>query len=452
VDGPQAHPPLTETELEILRLVATGATNREVGRARSISEATVKKHLSNINGKMGTANRTEAVRRALELGLVTVGSVPPGGTARDGEAARRLVTELERTRRRSRVLGAWLAGSAVLLAAAALVLAYAVTASRQAPPMTATAPPTPAGELPPWTVGVDLPRPLTAAAVATLPGEDAIYILAGRGPSGLSAAAFRYRSAELRWQDLADKPTPVEHASAVGLKGTLLVPGGCLADGTATAVVEVYHPAEDRWHRAADLPAPACGYGLAVLEGDVFLFGGRGGRAAETALGSVWRYRVDEDAWLDETTLPLPRSDLAAVTDGNRIRLLGGRDPGGRLQASHWIYRPFAAEHGRWDVDTGTPLPEGRGGLSALSTPFGVLLVVGGGWDRQLRHGTLILGRDGEWQPDAPLPGFTPQQGAGLVLADNRQAVLLGGEVDGKPLARHYRRQVVAGTIFVPAR
>jgi DNA-binding CsgD family transcriptional regulator len=443
---------LSDTELEILRLVATGMTNREIGRERSISEATVKKHITNINTKLGTANRTEAMRRALELGLVTVGTpAETSSGARDFEAARHLATELERTRRRSRHQVLWFAAAAAVVMAATLGIAYAYV--RYRPP--ATAPPSSAqgtaGEPAPWLVGVDLPAPVTGAACATSPGEDAVYVISGRGPSDLTEAVLRYRAADLRWERLAVKPTPVESASAVALQGRILVPGGCRADGRATAVVEVYDPGADAWSVAAPLPAPVCGYALVVMEGDAFLFGGRTSDDPATALGAVWRYRPDEDAWVNEGEMPLPRSDLAAVADGSKIRLLGGRDRNGRPQSSHWIFRPFADIDERWDLDSAPSLPEPRAGLGALKTPVGSLIVVGGGWDKALRDGTVVLGADGTWQSDARLPGFTPQRGAGFVLSDNRWAVLVGGQAEHVVLNRHYRREVVAGTIFVPA-
>ena len=60
---------LSEREVEVLRLVAAGLPNREVGQRLFISEKTVKTHLSNIMGKLGAANRTQAVDQARRLGL-----------------------------------------------------------------------------------------------------------------------------------------------------------------------------------------------------------------------------------------------------------------------------------------------------------------------------------------------------------------------------------------------
>ena len=102
---------LSETEREILRLLATGATNREIARARGISEATVKKHVTNINAKLGTGNRTEAMRRALELGLVSVEVPDSEGNLEEDRAADRaadrasseaLSVELARAHRHTR--------------------------------------------------------------------------------------------------------------------------------------------------------------------------------------------------------------------------------------------------------------------------------------------------------------------------------------------------------------
>lgn len=67
---------LTKRELEILRLVADGHSNAELGRMLWVTEQTVKFHLSNVYRKLGVANRTEAARWAQLHGLLpSVGDV-----------------------------------------------------------------------------------------------------------------------------------------------------------------------------------------------------------------------------------------------------------------------------------------------------------------------------------------------------------------------------------------
>ena len=61
--------PLSERELEILKKVCAGASNKEIGAALFITEGTVKNHLSNILGKLGVRDRTQAAMKAKELGL-----------------------------------------------------------------------------------------------------------------------------------------------------------------------------------------------------------------------------------------------------------------------------------------------------------------------------------------------------------------------------------------------
>jgi DNA-binding NarL/FixJ family response regulator len=69
--------PLSARETEVLMLVARGQTNAEIGRALYISEATVKTHLLRAFGKLGVSDRTAAVTRAIELGMLPA----PGTTA-----------------------------------------------------------------------------------------------------------------------------------------------------------------------------------------------------------------------------------------------------------------------------------------------------------------------------------------------------------------------------------
>ena len=62
--------PLSERELEIARLVAAGDSNREIAARLFITEGTVKNHVTNILGKLGVRDRTQAAIRARELGLL----------------------------------------------------------------------------------------------------------------------------------------------------------------------------------------------------------------------------------------------------------------------------------------------------------------------------------------------------------------------------------------------
>jgi DNA-binding NarL/FixJ family response regulator len=62
--------PLSGRETEVLALVARGETNADIGKALFISEATVKTHLLRAFGKLGVSDRTAAVTRAIELGML----------------------------------------------------------------------------------------------------------------------------------------------------------------------------------------------------------------------------------------------------------------------------------------------------------------------------------------------------------------------------------------------
>ena len=62
--------PLSPRELEVLRLLATGRPNRAIAKELVVTLDTVKRHVSHLFNKLGVANRTQAVARARELGLL----------------------------------------------------------------------------------------------------------------------------------------------------------------------------------------------------------------------------------------------------------------------------------------------------------------------------------------------------------------------------------------------
>jgi two-component system, NarL family, response regulator LiaR len=74
VSAPESPEALTERETEVLRLLAQGKANKEIARSLSISEKTVKVHVSNILSKLGVQSRTQATLYAIRVGLASTGS------------------------------------------------------------------------------------------------------------------------------------------------------------------------------------------------------------------------------------------------------------------------------------------------------------------------------------------------------------------------------------------
>jgi DNA-binding NarL/FixJ family response regulator len=71
-DEPDVVEALTQREVQVLELLAEGLPNKAIADRLKISDQTVKFHVSSISAKLGAANRTDAVRRAVRLGLITL--------------------------------------------------------------------------------------------------------------------------------------------------------------------------------------------------------------------------------------------------------------------------------------------------------------------------------------------------------------------------------------------
>ncbi|MGW5744819.1 response regulator [Amycolatopsis sp. NPDC003861] len=74
-DAPEPRPqplvvPLSSRELDVLRLLADGRSNREIATTLFLAEGTVKNHVTNVLGKLGARDRTQAALRARDLGLL----------------------------------------------------------------------------------------------------------------------------------------------------------------------------------------------------------------------------------------------------------------------------------------------------------------------------------------------------------------------------------------------
>ncbi len=384
---PEPNEPLSEREIEILRLVATGAANKEIARQLVISPNTVKVHLRNIFTKIGVASRTEATLYAVQTGLVSTGTNgaakeyaaagAPAAIAGDGETTPAVVPTqetppLQSSRRRFRV---WQVTGVALLA---LVLIASMIAGLRllAPPgiqptvldarQTSTA-----VHLTRWSKNADLPEARKGMGVAEY--ENAFYVIAGETSSGVDGSVLRFVAANHTWETLASKPTPVSNIQAALIGEKIYVPGGRLADGKATTVLEVYNPRQNTWEHKAPLPEPVSAYALAAFEGQLYLFGGKNGAQY---LSTVYIYNPTEDRWEKGSPLSSPRAYAGATVTGGKIQVVGGFD-GQHALSLNQAYFPARDASGEPAWEDFAPLPQARYAMGTVNLAS-ILYLLGG--------------------------------------------------------------------------
>jgi DNA-binding CsgD family transcriptional regulator len=425
---------LSERELEILRLVATGASNKEIARKLVISLNTVKVHVRNIFAKIGVLSRTEATIYAIQTGVVP----QPGGTV-TGEAntqsqttdtqlfikttdeIQQYISHSEPDQRTDRkrltfqrfilvffvlVVAVLAAGYLIPLPGLSLLAGRGSTTNIE--------------PLPRWQTRT--PMPVGKAKVALATYENAIYAIGGEIAQGSTGDTYRYLPEEDVWQKLAPKPHPVSDASAVLLGELIYVPGGRLENGQLTSEVEVFDPRQNTWEEHAPLPTPRSGYALVSFEGRLYLFGGWDG---SKAVNTVFEYIPDEDTWRERTPMPTARMFCAATVAGGKIFVIGGTNGPQNFNVNE-VYYPQRDMGGESPWETQQPMPDALGEVTATSIA-NTVFVVG-----ETLEGTLglydYLPQKNQWEKIQPGPQESLNQ-PGMIAFDTF-LYFIGGKKD----------------------
>ena len=400
---------LTERELEVLRLVATGASNQQIAQELFISVNTVKVHLRNTFTKLGVQSRTEATLYAIKEGWIEGIQLPE--EAEMQQPVPRFTWQL----------------GIVIVVVALLVIAvisqtvtrpFRNSAGREAMLTSEAAAATVSASVQRWKAGAPLPTPRRGLAAIAYEGR--VYVIGGESADGVTRAVERYDPEADGWTPLADKPTAVADATAALIGGEIYVPGGRTLSGSPTTVVEAYDPETNVWEARAPLPVALSAYALAALEGKLYLFGGWDGSAY---LDSVYEYDPAQDVWAAKTPMPTARGFAGAAVADGKIYVIGGYDGQDDLVANE-EYVP-SQDDGRgnpWAVKS--PLPVGRAGCG-VAVAANIIHVIGGGWEREVADGVKYNVRTDEWEPfDVPVSG--QWRSLGLAMVDT-EIYAIGG-------------------------
>ena len=432
--------PLSEREMEIVRLVATGASNRQIARDLYISVNTVKVHLRNVFAKLELNSRTEVAMYAVRQGWIAVKDAPPEvETEEAAEAGEASDTSSPAGRRRWRVLA--IGGAVVLLI---LILLGGAMASGFIPLLaTPTAPvSSPSGPggtvvaLPPrWRERAPLPAPRAGLALAVCEGR--LYAIGGETSAGVVGSVTRYDPRSDTWTARAAKPTPVTDVGAALLGGRIFVPGGRTASGQVTNQMEVYDPESDAWTVVASLPISLSAYALTAFEGQLYLFGGWDG---SRFVATTYAYDPVQDAWTTRAPMPTARGYAGAVVADGKIFVVGGYDGHHDLTANE-EYAPSKDNGGEgtpWTVRA--PLPTGRGG-AGVTVVANLIHVVGGGWTEGQSASLKYNVRDDRWEEfKTPTTGVWRNMGVGAVDA---KIYCVGGWDGAQPIASNREYQAL---------
>jgi DNA-binding CsgD family transcriptional regulator len=483
--------PISEREREILRLVATGATNQQIAIALNISVNTVKVHLRNIFAKIGVESRTEATVYAIRTGIVTVGETsispadetapisvqevaaiagsaqPPIAASSEPETpsiatstpaalpdispptdrvadAGTVLPEIPAVSSSPtqpaalptaepwwRHLVPWLiAGLALIVVSITILMVNARSAQTNV-----TTNPTISTIISSqqrWFLRQPLSDPRDHFALTGYDLERRLYVIGGEQGGMVSAAVDRYDPETDRWVRLTDKPTAVSHARAITLRGRIFVPGGEDATGTVTDRLEIYDPREQRWYVGPSLPAPRSRYALVAWEGQMYLIGGWDGTSLRS---EVFMYDPVRERWERGPALPQPRQNAGVAVAGGRLYIVGGEGIDGALRDSARL-EPGNDPDQRWIATA--PLPQAIARPVVVGLPSTLLI-----FDSERRQGlTYDIAADA-WS-QTPLPAEAQVSPDAVLLESN---IYFVGDSRAEGRLSEYRALYV---VFIP--
>ncbi|HEX5689539.1 MAG TPA: kelch repeat-containing protein, partial [Roseiflexaceae bacterium] len=436
-----------------------------------------KVHLRNIFGKIGAASRTEATLYAVRTGLVRVGDLttpvalghengeslavapaptvtqtlerppevdiavePPVVARPDVEVpADPLVAPDTQTASTRSIDRRWIVGGVVaLLAVAALVFAL----TRNTPTTQQPATPTAVGAALPdldqrWHELPAMPAARAGFALATFTKDGTLhlYAIGGDVDGKVSNEVISYNANTQAWVKWDSKPTAVSDVQAAVIGNTIYVPGGRLGDGQASNVFEAYNPQNNRWSTLKPLPQPRSGYGLAAVEGKLYLFGGWDGT---TYRAEVWQYNPDQDEWAERTSMPTARAYAGTAALDGSIYVVGGENKDGALTTNE-RYNPSNDSAGDpWA--TQQPLLEPRSHIAAVAAN-GRLFVIGGP-----EGNDPLFVYSNSWQPQ-PIPLGALRDLRAQLAGD--KLYIVGGQNDAKASANVFEYQAFY-TVMLP--
>lgn len=384
--------PLSEREMDVVRLLATGASNSEIARDLIISPHTVKVHLRNIFEKLEVSSRTEASMVLVQRGWLTVPGVDvkvadsavveplpmpelPPEPPPEPEALADLPPQLQRWQ-------SFLLPVAILACLIVLFLPELTTQGYTSPP-------------------------LLSDSAARRVGQPEIVL-------------------EPRWEERTPLAQARSRLAVVTIDTLLFAIGGEAAGGRIVNSVDAYDLQVNQWRTAAPLPTPLSNLAAAAFPPFVFVAGGNLPAAQVDAppgfSDRLWRYTVATNRWDDAGKLPAPVAGAALVADGVALYLIGGWD-GETMRREIWSATP-QPDGAVIEWALFEQLEDGRAFLGATIVDRDLYVVGGFDGQRELSQADVLNLETRGWRS---LPPMSEARSGFSMVFDGLAIYALGG-------------------------
>ncbi|MFN8445344.1 MAG: kelch repeat-containing protein [Caldilineaceae bacterium] len=404
-DGRLLENPLSEREMEVARLLSTGASNGEIAHTLIISPHTVKVHLRNIFEKLQVSSRTEASMLLVQRGWLTVPGVeiPPAPEATPIESTPIIESEIPPSPDPQPLV-------AVPFALSNFQRFYFVTALFGA---------------------------LIAFFLPSLRGRATASpsLLTDAGQVSSAVAEVQPLS---RWQFLTALPEPRSRMALALLGEQLVTIGGETTGGRLVSTVDAYDMRLNDWRKQIDLPVPLSNSAATVISETIFVAGGteqpiQGGDPQVS--NQLLRWHKGDAAWSTLGELPNRLVGASLVADSNSLYLIGGWD-GDQMHSEVWRLAVDGQSKSipNWQLVTKLDVPRAFLGAAIIDNK---LYVIGGSDGQHNSNLTKVYDlTSNQWKALAPLP--TPRHGFSLVYDGSALYVMGGDETNPSPIHQRY--------------
>lgn len=429
--------PLSEREMDVAELLATGASNSEIARDLSISPHTVKVHVRNIYDKLQVSSRTEASMLLVQHGWIVV----PGMSQPAVDAVPQIPPPAplaDRPEEPALWQSIWMVATL-----AVLLLAFWLPSFLQAdaafPDLLTDSGYTSLGQpilapQPRWEARTPLTEP--RSRMAFVRDGDLLYSIGGESNGAASAEVAVYDLNVNAWEVVAPLPRPLANMAAAALNGRIYAAGGSnVSDDGVTISADFlrYGGEETGWEALAALPQPLAGAALVAAEDALYLLGGWDGAEMHD---EVWRLAMAADGdpagnWELAARLPAARAFFGSTVVDGELYVVGGHDGQQELREAD----AFSLDEGTWRQLP--PLSTPRGGLTLIYDDLAIF-ALGGGWTYPIRTHERYDPAINVWSNfPSPIQGQWRHLGA---AAKDGQLHLVGGW-SGAYLDSHYQYQ-----------